>query len=237
MKIKQLLQKKRRGSIMVVFVFSVFVAILMLGMMRVGLTLYANGRAQESEYADIQTYRSIAEVACYQYVKDLMACVATRNVSADMPGTAESVIYDESIMAIQQELAYVPTPKPEHWPYLEWRIQDATLALGATELSGDPVMVSLLEPLISGGSHTFQLTLTSDLALDYDSADNYYGVTESYIALRPFEVQVKLKIKSEVILTTFEVYNLFLDVVRHEMPTGDGGSYLSASMRIIKNPD
>ena len=90
---------KRRGSIMVVIVFGMAMAIIMLGMLRVGSTIYASGVRVTKQYADINSMRAIAQLGAYRYVTDLMSLYAQHNTDTDMPGTTDSVIFQEGLRA------------------------------------------------------------------------------------------------------------------------------------------
>ncbi len=225
--------KKRRGSIAVILVFATMIAIVCLGMLRVAMSLYASGRSTEKQYSDIRTMRSICQVSCYQYVTDLMACYAQRNVDADMPGTTDAVIYNESIEVMQAELAYKDAAGNIVDPML-WRVQNAEVALGSLEIGHPEVQTKLLS-LVSGRAHEFKLELEEDLKLDYENSATYLGASESRIALLPVKIQVTLKVKSETVVEHLQVEGLFLYVTKDIMTPEGSTPYTRANLRITDN--
>lgn len=123
---------KRRGSIMVVIVFGMAMAIIMLGMLRVGTTIYASGVRVTKQYADINSMRAIAQLGAYRYVTDLMSLYAQHNVDTDMPGTTDSAIFQEGLKKMQDELL-----SPE-------------MVAEVDPISGDTIMVPRRDPVFDG---------------------------------------------------------------------------------------
>lgn len=225
--------KRRRGSIAVVLIFATMIAIVTLGMLRVSMAAFASGRSTEKQYADIQTMRAICQASCYEYITDLMACYATRNVDADMPGTTDAVIYNESIEAMQLELA----PKDDAGNVIDsmlWRVQNAEVALGSLEIGHPEVQAKLLS-LVSGRAHEFRLELEEDLKLDFENHNTYLGASEARIALLPVKIQVTLKVKSETVIEHLSVEGLYLYIVKDIVTPVGGEPYTRASMRITDN--
>lgn len=225
--------RRRRGSIAVVLVFATMIALVTLGMLRVSMAAFASGRSTEKQYADIQTMRAICQTTCYEYVTDLMACYASRNVDADMPGITDAVIYNESIEAIQLELA----PRNEAGEVVDpmvWRVQDAEVALSSLEIGHPEVQAQLLS-MVAGRAHSYRLELQEDLKLDFTHPDTYLGASEARIALLPVKITVTLKVKSETVVEHLSVEGLFLYIQKDTVTPVDGDPYTRASMRITDN--
>lgn len=222
---KKLLKKRRRGDIMVVLAFSIVMAILMLGMLRVAMTYYAAGRAQERQYADIQTMRAINDTVCYSYITDLMACLGTKNVDAEMPGTSDSVIYHESLDAIQKALSLSDQPTI-------WRVQDAGTAISAANFDSPDTQAALLS-LVLGKAHSFTLRLENDFTFDVDDlGESYFGEDEARIKLKPVLIETVLKVKSETVTGHYSVEGLYLYVQKSTRTETSGNTFTQADIRI-----
>lgn len=233
---KKLFMKRRRGDIMVVLVFSVVMAIMMLGMLKVAAVLYASGHAQEGQYADIQTMRAICETGCYAYINDLEACHMTRNAEEDMQGTSDSVILHESLNALQKAMGATGSTTI-------WKVQDAGVAVGAAGFSipdpSNPSAVSAagiqtkLLSLVSGRAHEFQLELEEDLTIDSsDMGLSYVGAVEQRVKLLPVLIKVTLRVKTETVVCHFRVEGLHIYTQRSTATKPDGSTYTRIDMAI-----
>lgn len=242
---KRLSKKRRRGDIMVVLVFSVVMAILMLGMLRVAMTLYASGRMQEGQYADIQTMRAINEVACYAYVSDLEACHMTRNADHDYAGVSDSVVLHESLEALQKSMANYGTGAGEQTDqFVIWKVRDAGVAVGAAGFNvpdalnpTNTVLATNLQTdlmsLVSGRAHEFTLELEEDLTIDAtDMGDSYVGAVEARVKLRPVLIKTTLRIKTETVINHFSVEGLYIYTQRSQQTDASGNPYTRIDMVI-----
>lgn len=220
------LLKSRRGDIMVVLVFSVVMAILMLGMLKVAMTLYASGRANERQYADIQTMRAINETACYAYIQDLRSCHGIKNVDAEMPGSTESVIYHESLEAMQKALCETTTPQV-------WKVHDASMAISVAGFNNPTTQADLLE-LVMGKAHSFTLRLEEDLDFDFeDMSESTIDTDEARLKLKPVRIEASLNVKTETVVNRFSVEGLYLYVKTTEVPNDSGtGTHTQADIMI-----
>lgn len=225
---KKILKKRRRGDITVVLVFSVVMAILMLGMLKVTATLYATNRMQERQYADIQTMRAINETACYTYVADLQACRMTRDTTADMPGTSDSVIIHESLEELQKAMADFANTNQT----TVWKVQDASTAIGAAGFTGPDIQASLLS-LVAGRAHAFTLELEEDYTLDAeDMGLSYVGATDLRVKLLPVKLKATLQVKSETVVNHFSVEGLYVYLQKSNRVVADGSTHAFMDMVI-----
>lgn len=225
--------KKRKGSIAVVIVFGMAIAILMLGMMRVGSTLYASGTRVTKQYADINSMRAICQIAAYRYTTDLMAVYAQRNTDLDMPGTTDSVVHYSGLKVMQDSLMALetnPVTGAEE-PGMTWRVQDAGTALASCgELNAD-TQAQLLG-MVVGKDHKFSLKLEEDMALDYSDPTTYIGVDESRVAIKPVKLLGTLRLKSETVEVHMVLEGVYLYAIKDIGTKADGTTYNRVSMRI-----
>lgn len=227
---RKFLTKRKQGSIALALVFSVMIAILMLGTLRVSMALNASNHGTEKQYATIQTLRSVTEVSCYSYVHNLTSCVATRKLGEVMPGTPDAVIYMEALEKIQEELATLDETGAVADKQL-WRVQSAEAAIGGVDFGNPDMLAQLLAPVVNR-SHTFQLRLEEDLDLNFSSSNTYMGIDEARVELHPVKIQVTLKVRSEMLVQHFIVEGLYMYVTRSEAVNEDGSISKNATMRI-----
>lgn len=234
------LRSTKRGSIALALVFSVMIAVVMLGTMRVSMTLSSNNKGTEKQYPTIQTLRSITEVSCYSYVHDLMACIATQNMNQVMPGTPDTVVYMRALTAIQNELSLDAAGAGGNVDFMGveevpagtvWRVQNAEVAVSGAEIDNAEVLTVLLAP-VAGREHKFQLRLKSNLDLNFHSPDAYLGIDEARIPLYPVYIEVQVKARSELVVSNLVVEGLYLYVTRSESADGSGDITTIATMSI-----
>ena len=222
------LKKRRRGNIMAVLVFSVVMAILMLGMLRVTMTWYASGRAQEPQYADIQTMRAVSETAVYAYITDLQACRMTRDVAGDMPGLSDSYVLYESLEELQKAMAdYTHSNQTTIW-----KVRDASVAIGAAGFNGPEVQTKLLS-LMAGRNHQFILELEEDYMLDVeDMGESYAGIEDLRVKLLPIRIKTTMRVKSETVINHFSVEGLYIYAQKNTRLGADGNMHTYIDMVI-----
>lgn len=227
-------KRSRRGSIAVVIVFGMAMAIVMLGMMRVGSAIYASGVRVTKQYADINSMKAICQVSAYRYVTDLMAVYATRNTDLDMPGTTNSVIYREGLKAMQDSLMATVETDTGPAPGMVWKIQDASVALSSAGELNPETQAHLLS-MVVGKDHAFSLELEEDMILDYHDTTTYQGIDEARIAIRPIQLKGTLRLKSETVVVHLSLEGAYLYAQKDVGNNPDGTTYNRVSMRITDN--
>lgn len=222
--------KGKRGSIALILIFGVMIAVVMLGMLRVSVTLNASNQATGKQYATIQTLRSVGEVSSYSYISDLMSCVATRDMATVMPGTPDAIIYMEGLEALQKELA-VKNAAGDVVDKTIWRVQNAEVAISGSDLPSSEMMAMLLAP-VSGRAHHYQLRLEEDLDLNFTSSSTFIGANEARVILRPVKIEVTVRAKSETVISHLVVEGLYMYATKSESVDASGAVSTRVTMRI-----
>lgn len=194
--------RRRRGSIAVVIVFATMMAIVVLGMFRVGTTLYASDRNNEKGYAEIQTMEAVAQIGCYRYVNDLMALSAEKVLEDDMPGTPQSVVYSDCVEDMWRSIGTAEDP------YI-WNVRDINTVMNGLAIANPDILLDTISKL-TGVVNEFTLHLEEDLILDFSSEDAYLGTTDISIPLRPVKVEVVFAMRGQRIVEHYEVEGLIL---------------------------
>lgn len=233
-------RKSRRGSIAIVIVFGMAMAIVMLGMLRVSSAVYASGVNATKQYADINSMRAICQTSAYRYFTDLMSVSATRNRDLDMLGTTDMAVYVESLEVLQESLmgthevtapdatgTLVTTTEPS----LVWKVEDAVTSLGSMgELHAD-TQAQLLA-MVTGKNHTFSIELEEDMVLDFADPTSFMGTNDARVAISPIKIKGTLKLKSETVVEHLVVEGAYLYAIKDIGTYDDGTTYNRVSMRI-----
>lgn len=219
------LKKKRRGSIIAVFLFAVAISIMSVGSLAVASTLYTSNEESAKNYADMQTYRTAAEIACYRYIMELQTVLVTQDTTASVLGSVGPTIYTESLELIQNKIGQ--TDKP-----LVWKTKTINEALAGTVLSDPTIIVNLLAKL--GLRETvFELSIADYPTIDWTSGESFISKTEAQLRLEPLEVHVFLQVGSEVVKETLWVDGLRLLVDAERDPAVAGGS-TTVTLKIVE---
>lgn len=234
-------KKARRGSIAIVIVFGMAMAIVMLGMLRVSSAVYASGVNTTKQYADINSMRAICQTGAYQYFTDLMSVTATRNRDLDMLGTTDMAVYVESLETLQDSLMSVlptevidPTtglPTTVTAPSLVWKVGDAPTALAALSSVHADTQAQLLS-MVTGKNHTFIIELEEDMVLDFADPTSFMGTNDARVAISPIKIKGTLKLKSETVVEHMLVEGAYLYAVKDIGTDDTGHTYNRISMRI-----
>lgn len=224
--LKDLLSRRRKGSLLVVLLFAVMMAIVSFGMLSVATTLYSSNAENAKRYANIQSYRSASEIACFQYVNDLEAITVTRNLTTDWVSVTGAAVYSQAIQAIQDEIGR-PTNR------FIWNVSDISRAITGAGIS-DPAVVIHLQSLLAEGRTEFQLAIDDYPTLDYLDIKTFIGRDDVYIALKPFLVNVDLTAKGEVLREKLYVDGLYLSVEKNVIAGAGGAPEVEVTMKLVE---
>lgn len=206
----QWIKKKRKGEIIAIFLFAVMISIMSMGALSVASTLYTSNEESAKNYADIQTYRSAAEVACYRYIMELQTVLVTKDTTVGNLNSVGPTIYTESLELIQEKIAKADEP-------LVWKTETIDGALAGTVLSDQTILLNLLAKLGVRETH-FKLCIADYPTIDWTSGESFISRTEAQLRLEPLEVQIELKVGSEVIKEKLWVDGLRLLVTAERDP-------------------
>lgn len=204
--------ERRKGNLIVVITFAALMALVILGTMSVGSSLYSTSRDSAKTYSRIQTYRAITELATYQYVTELETAVVTKDLSADWISVSGNAIYTQAIDAI---IASIGSTEDSD----VWEVRDAKTALTAMDIS-DPSILTTIYAEIDGVRQDFQLKVITPLKLDWNDEDSWRNRRGAHVALEPVRVEVTYNIRGEHLFETFYVDGLFLEVTASTMNVG-----------------
>lgn len=211
MKLQKFLQKPRKGNLIAILLFAVMIAIMSMGTLSVAMTLYSSGEQTAKQYADIQSYRSAIEIACYQYVNELEATTVTKNLSADWISVTGSAVYTQAVEAIESAIGKADNPQV-------WNKATVEEAITGALISDPAVMVNLLALLQEGRSNfVFE---TSGLAINWAAGESYISSSESVLKLQPLEVTVDLLAKGEKLKEILYIDGLYLNVTTIKIGSG-----------------
>lgn len=218
--LKRLFKKARRGSLIAVLLFAVVIAIVCFGMLMVASSLYTANEENATHYANVQSYRSAAEMAVYQYATDLQAVVLTKNLDTDWIGVSGPAIYTEGLTLIAETIGQNSAPAGETPNHLKWKVDTIQTAIGAANVSNPAVLANLLAELDVGRS-IFELTIDDYPDIDWTSSSSWIVGKEAMLKIAPIGVKVKLTVRGEQLLEHMFIDGLFLHVVRERIPNDD----------------
>ena len=201
--------KRRRGSALLIVALATFMAAVLTGMVRLASMLYISSQDSSKIYANIQSYRAVAELSCYRYVTELEASIASKNLDAEWISVEGNALYTQALDALQAEIGSESDPAV-------WGVRDVTQILGGANLSNPAILPDLLAKFV-GVDYELQLSVPEPLRFDWSDPDSYRSRDSAYIALEPFVVEVDLRVKSENIFEKFIVDGLYLDVQLFKM--------------------
>lgn len=224
--------RKRRGSILLVIVFGLVMAMVMVGFTRLSQTLSTTSKDSAKVYADIQTYRAASEMICYEYLTEVEAAVVTRDLDSDWLSVTNRAIYTQALGAI---LDYYDDPE-----YMEtgwsWIKHDPTEVLRSVHVT-DQSMVDEVIAALDGGYQKFTLKITEPLVIDPLSDDSYETVRRAYLELKPFPVEVNLRVKGEILQDIYMVSKMYLLVTQENVYEMDGSIHMIATLSLVEGEE
>ena len=206
MLLKGFISRNRKGSIIAITLFAVMMSIMSMGMISVATTLYSSSEETAQNYANIQSYRSAAELACFNYITELQTVTVEKDLSSAFLGASSAVIYPESLELIQQKIA-----SEEEGQELVWKTDSISEALNGTVLSDPSIILNLLAKLSKGNS-TFKLSIEDYPQIDWTSGESYISSKEAQLRIEPLKVIVDLQVRGEVLKEILYVDGLRLSV-------------------------
>jgi len=221
--------KKRRGSILLVIVFGFVMAMVMAGFMQVSQTLSTTSKDSAKVYADIQTYRAASEMICYQYLTEVEAATVTRDLDSDWLSVTNRAIYTQALGALLDEYDD-PEYEETGWSWIKHDPMDVLRSVHVTDES----MVNEVMAALDGGYQKFTLKITEPLVIDPVSEDSYETVRRAYMELKPFPVEVNLRVKGEILQDTYMVSKMFLLVTQENVYEVDGSIHLIATLQLVE---
>ena len=221
---KQLLNKRRKGSLLAILLFAVMIAIMSFGTLSVASSLYATNEESAKRYAHIQSYRSATEIACYQYINDLQAVTVTKFLTGDWVSVSGSAVYTQACEVIQETVGKEDDP-------LVWKVSTIEAAIAGATVSNPEIVTNLLG-LLAEGRASFMLSVTDYPEIDWTAGESFVSKDESQLKLRPFEVIVELTAKSEVLKEHLFVNGLYLNVLQESIRTEGGTRDTKVTMNI-----
>lgn len=218
-------KRRRRGSLLLVITFATSMAMVAVGMMILATNLYSSARYSADNYADIQSYRAAAEMACYQYITDLESVVVTKDLDADWISVSGNAVYTQALEAIKDSLA-------SETDSLAWFVADVREALSGVNLS-DPLVLTELQGKLAGARQSFSLIVPEPFELDWADSNSWRDSDGANIALSPVLVEVTLAVRGETVYDRFTVDGLYL-VVNITQQEIDGSSHDVATMYLAE---
>lgn len=228
---KQRLRRKR-GGIMLVIVFGLVMAVVMLGFTRLSQALTTTSKDSAKVYADIQTYRAASEMICYQYLTDVEAAVVTKDLDADWLSITNQAIYSQALGAIL-EFYDDPDYAGTGWSWLKHDPLDVLETVHITDQS----MVDEVMTALSGGYRKFTLRITEPLVIDPVSDDSFETVRKAYLELKPFPVEVDLRVKGEILRDVYMVSKMYLLVTQENVYEVDGTIHVIATLSLVEGEE
>lgn len=224
--IHRLLQKRRKGSLLAIFLFAVMIAIMSFGTLSVANSLYASGEQTSKRYSHIQSYRSAAEIACYQYVNDLQAITVTKSLSGEWISVSGSAVYTQACEAIQEKIGKSDNP-------FVWNVDTIEAAIVGAPVQDASSLTSLLA-LLAEGRTNFLLSVVDYPEIDWTAGESYISRDESQLKLLPIDVTVNLTAKGEILKEHLFVGGLYLNVVQTTSRNLDGSRETTVTMQITQ---
>ena len=199
---------KRKGNMVLVILIASMCAFLNASQLQLASTLYTSTVDSAKTYADIQTYRAASEMSCYSFVKELLSLSAQRDLDSGWISSGGNAFYTEVLDEMVDSLCGSE--------FGVWQVDNLADALSGSSLSDQAVLTELLGKFV-GVQQEFRLELVSEMDIDWFSELNAQGSDTAFLALKPLEIEVYSKVKSEEIFETFFVSGLFIDVSVFEM--------------------
>ncbi len=221
MRLRNFLKKSRRGNLIAILLFAVMISIMSMGTLAVASSLYTSNSETATYYANIQSYRSAAEIACYRYIMELQTVLVEKNVSAPVLGSTGPTIYGEAIDLIVQKIGKTEEP-------LTWKTATINDALTGTVMSDSTQLLNLMARL-GGGRSEFKLYLDDYPEIDWTSGESYISAHEAQLRLVPFEVHVDLTIRGESLKE-----KLWIDGLRLLVTAETSGGSTDVTLKLVE---
>lgn len=203
--------RPRKGNLLIITMFAVAIAIVTFVTLQVMTSVYASARENAKQYANIQSYRAMSEIACYTYITELCAQTEVVDLAAGFISPSTPGMYSTVLQGVQDSIGSASDP-------LVWRTSKITSALSGAVISDPQVTVDLLG-LCSKGINEFELKLANYPEIDWSAEGNSVSGGSGLLAIYPLEVNIRLRIRGEMIKETFLVYGLKLSVEREGRPS------------------
>lgn len=215
----------RKGNMLAIFLFALMIAIMSFGTLSIASSLYSSGESTAKRYANVQSYRAAAEMACYQYVNDLQAITVKKNLKDDWISVSGATVYTQACEAIQDEIG-----KEDN--HLQWNVANIETAVAGAGVTDASIVTNLLGLLTSGRTQ-FTLTIVNYPEVDWSSVETAVSSKESLLKLLPIEVDVDLVAKGEAIKEKLFVSGLYLKVSQEKVST-ESGRDTAVTMSIVQ---
>lgn len=204
-------------------------AVVMLGFMKLSQALSTGSKDSAQVYCDVQSYRSVSELICYQYLTALESAVVQKDLDADWLSITNRAIYTqaiETILGVYDDPAYNDTG----WSWVKHDAVDALESVNVTKAE----FVLQLQELLQEGQQYFTLIVPEPLIVDPLSDDSYEQARKAYMELKPFKVQVTLRAKGETLIDTYVVSDMFLLVQSENVYEVDGSIHMIATLSFVE---
>lgn len=205
---------KRKGSLVVVVIFSMMMAIISFGLLGVATALYVQNEDSSGRYANLQTYRAATEIAAYQYCNDLQTVIVTRSLSGEWLNVTGSAVITQSLEEIQKAVS-------TNSNNLVWKVGTIQEAVSGASVSNPQIMVNLLG-LLNEGVTNFKLSVADTPQIDYSTGEGYISADESMFKLQPIEMHIHLTALGESLDEVLYVDGLYIHILRDNI-IGVGG--------------
>lgn len=222
----KVLKRSRKGNLIAILLFAVMISIMSMGSLSVASTLYTSNEESAQNYANIQTYRSAAEIACYKYIMDLQTVTVTKDMSSSILGSVGPTIYTEAIELIQGKIARSDDE-------LVWKTETISDALTGTVLSDPSIMLNMLAKLDKGNSK-FKLSIADYPQIDWASGESFISAREAQLRIEPIEVIVDLQVRGEVLREVLFVDGLRLLVTADKDFDPDVGTVITVTLKLVE---
>lgn len=220
----------RQGNLLVVVMFAVAIAIVSFTTLMVVTSTYASQKENAKQYANIQSYRAAAEIACYQYITDLCVNTETLDLSSSFITPSGPAMYNEALRLLQEAVGERPNPDEPLATAdpLVWRVSTISAAISGATVSHPDAIMDLIA-LCSKGLNEFELRLEDYPEILWGDEGTDLTGNEVTLVLAPLEIHVRLRVRGEILNETFYAHGLCLSVIK-EGPA----STRTLTMRIVE---
>ena len=170
--LKALLKKPRKGNLVVVVLFAMVIGVISIGTFSVAMTLYRSNIDSADRYAKMQSYRAAAEIAVYQYIKDLESYEVDKTLETAFITPTPMSTYNEAIQTV-----FTRVGKSDN--ILKWKVGSIARAVDASGIDNPATTVHLIS-LLNDGRDSFSLYSEALPELDYSTRS--LSATETFIS-------------------------------------------------------
>lgn len=200
------INKSKRGNLMMVVMYATIMIFVLMGLLSVSIVYSESIKDSSKDYASYQTYKSIAEIACYSFVNDFSSQALSVDTNTEWLSISSNARYTNALTKIISNM----TKSPEH---TTWDHQDINNIVLSAGIAGDDISKHISK-LISSGKFEIAVNPIST-ELDWDNSENYNTKKDGHIAVS-LTVNVILTAKGETLDEKFTVSGLFLDMINND---------------------